>query len=46
LQQKYRKKAEEDKDENAQTIWKALMQYEETIDKVHDSQTELQELIY
>ena len=46
LQQKYRKKAEEDKDEDAQTIWKALMQYEETIDKVHDSQTELQELIY
>lgn len=46
LQQKYRKKAEEDKDENAQTIWKALMQYEETIDKVHDAQTELQELMY
>ena len=46
LQQKYRKKAEEDKDEDAQTIWKALMQYEETIDKVHDAQTELQELIY
>lgn len=46
LQQKYRKKAEEDKDEKAQDIWKALTQYEETLDKLKDSQTELQDLIY
>lgn len=46
LQQKYRKKAEEDKDEKAQDIWKALTQYEETLDKLHESQDELQDLIY
>ena len=46
LQEKYRRKAEEDKDEAAQDVWKALQQYEETLDKLHDANTELQNLIY
>ena len=46
LQEKYRKAAEEDKDEHAQDVWKALQQYEETVDKLHEAETELQDYIY
>lgn len=46
LQEKYRKKAEEDKDEHAQDIWKALQQYEETLDKLQDANVEMQNLLY
>lgn len=46
LQEKYRKKAEEDKDEQAQDIWKALQQYEETLDKLQDANVEMRDLLY
>ena len=46
LQEKYRKKAEEDKDEQAQNIWKALQQYEETLDKLQDANVEMRDLLY
>ena len=46
LQEKYRKKAEEDKDEDAQDIWKALQQYEETVDKLQEANVEMQDLLY
>lgn len=46
LQQKYRKAAEESKDEHAQDIWKALNQYEETLDKISEENTKMQDLIY
>ena len=46
LQEKYRKKAEEDKDEQAQDIWKALQQYEETLDKLQEANVEMRDLLY
>ena len=46
LQEKYRRKAEEDKDEQAQDIWKALQQYEETLDKFQEANVEMQDLLY
>lgn len=46
LQEKYRKKAEEDKDEQAQNIWKALQQYEETLDKLQEANVEMRDLLY
>ena len=46
LQEKYRKKAEEDKDEHAQDVWKALQQYEETLDKLQEANVEMQDLLY
>lgn len=46
LQQKYRKAAEVDKDEQAQDIWKALQQYEETLDKLQEANIEMQDLLY
>ena len=46
LQQKYRKAAEEKKDKKAEEIWKALMQYEETLDKLHEADEQMRELIY
>ena len=46
LQQKYRKAAEEDKDEHAQDVWKALNQYEETLDKLQEANVEMQNLLY
>ena len=47
LQEKYRKAAEENKDDtHSKDVWKALEQYEETLDKFYDAQGELRELIY
>lgn len=46
LQEKYRRKAEEDKDEQAQNIWKALQQYEETLDKFQEANVEMRDLLY
>ena len=46
LQQKYRKAAEQEKDEGAQDIWKALNQYEETLDKLQEANVEMQDLLY
>ena len=47
LQEKYRKAAEENKDdEHSQDVWKALQQYEETVDKLHEAETGLQDYIY
>ena len=46
LQQKYRKAAEVDKDESAMDIWKALQQYEETLDKLQEANVEMQNLLY
>ena len=47
LQEKYRKAAEENEDDtHSKDVWKALEQYEETLDKFYDAQGELRELIY
>ena len=46
LQETIGKAAAEGTDENAVNQWKAIKQYEETLDKLHDAQTELQNLIY
>ena len=47
LQEKYRKAAEENKDDtHSKDVWKALEQYEETLDKFYDAQGELRQLVY
>ena len=46
LQEKYRRAAEESKDEHAQDVWKALQQYEETLDKLQEANVEMQDLLY
>lgn len=47
LQEKYRKAAEENKDdEHSQNVWKALQQYEETLDKLTEANKDLRDLIY
>ena len=46
LQEKYKKKADEEKDEEAQKAWDAITQYEETIDKWQEVKSELADQLY
>ena len=46
LQEQYKKKADEEKDEEAQKAWDALTQYEETLDKWQEVKAELSDMLY
>lgn len=46
LEEKYKKKADEEKDENAQKAWDAITQYEETLDKMQEVRAEISDQLY
>lgn len=46
LEEKYKKKADEEKDEDAQKAWDAITQYEETLDKMQEVRAEISDQLY
>ena len=46
LQEKYRKAAESGDDENAANIWKAIEQYEESLDKMQEAWSDYTDALY